>query len=444
MMPMRFILPLLLICSFAHAADEYQRIVCIDDPSLTVTLLVKPIASPADEDFIGWELNNHTDRTLKIYNARFRLDHVAKTDRATGKPISQGYMMSGNPYDLLWRDGQPVPVRREDSIPPGISRHMRYCSLRGLATTGFPREGAWTLAGRAEFQISLDAKTHFSSPNAGVPFQFDLVAPDQKAIAAMSEQLKRLLAKPVEPFGDAAAFQTLLSIDEVASTVDIKTLLNAFAAADHSPRRPLREYIDRKYPTNDVTIAFWIDAIQHGHHTLLQEMADAKNVRSPKLLEPLVECIAQREDSSRYFALRILYQQRTVMPDRLAVATRISPVVLKQVPWIERGDTDFKNHIIWQEEFENLALTGDPAMAKYFLPYLDRKDVVIRAREIALANNGVDTRACDAAYNSLLVLLDRPEKPFTMGFGDARIDAAKEHARRDELIAKLKAELTAK
>lgn len=47
--------------TIALAADErWQRIFCIDDPKLTVTLLLKPEALSADEDLVVWELNNRT------------------------------------------------------------------------------------------------------------------------------------------------------------------------------------------------------------------------------------------------------------------------------------------------------------------------------------------------------------------------------------------------
>jgi len=438
---MRFILPLLLLCSIARAGDGYQRFVCIDDPRLTVTLLTKLIASPADEEYVGWEFDNHTKQPLTVSNAHYRLDQVVKSDRATGKAISKGSMASGGSYDLFRRDGDPVPPGPYDDIPPGVSRHMNYASVYSLTITGFPRQGAWTLAGQAHIQITLADKTNLATPQDGVPFHFDLLAADDIAVAAMSTQLKRRLASPTDPFGDAYALSTLFEVDAVATSVDITTLLAGLKRAHFVSSGAIVKYIDRVHFTDEQTIAFWIDAVNRDDYNLLREIEPATKVRSEKLIEPLVACIERWEHSAGYFALRILHRQRDLMPDRAAVAKRVGPLVLKQSPWLERGETDFEKHIVWQEQMDNLALTGDPAMTKYFLPYLDCTDVVINARQISLMNSGVSTRACDYAYNELLVLLDRPSEPLTM-FTD-RTDPAKEYARRDALIEKLKADLSA-
>jgi hypothetical protein len=61
-------------------AQAWQRVVCIDDPRLTVTLL-RPSAKPADEEFVGFELDNKTAATLRVGNA-LRCSVWAHRDRA--------------------------------------------------------------------------------------------------------------------------------------------------------------------------------------------------------------------------------------------------------------------------------------------------------------------------------------------------------------------------
>jgi hypothetical protein len=261
----------------------------------------------------------------------------------------------------------------------------------------------------------------------------------------MVEQLQQVLAKPLEPSGDGNILRTTLAYEPVASAIDLPTLLAGLRRINPIIARSIIERINRKFPTDDATIDFWTDAINRDDYSLLRELVIAKNVRSPKLVEPLVACIERDRQWVPYFALRLLYHQRSVMPDPAAVAKRIAPIILKRTPWLERGELDMAKHVVWYEQMENLALTGDPAMATYFLPYLKSKAIAFRARDMSLINNGVDTRVCDVAYNNLLILLDKPGEPFTMFFAKdmfgPTLDPAKEHARRDKLIAELKAEL---
>lgn len=446
---MRCLLFILLLCSSARA-DDWQRIVCIDDPRLTVTLLLKSTASPADEEFVGWELNNLTDQPLKVSNARYRLDGVTISQAAEGRPISHSSMASGNPYDLLWREGRP-PERREDVVPPGVMRRLRYCSTYSLAITGFPREEAWTLEGQATFEITFADRTTLTTKSGGVPFRFKLVPADAAAFTAMSERLQRTLATPGDPFADAYALRTFLAVDQVTKTVDLKTLLAGWRTHDSVSRPAIREYIDQHYPTDEQTIAFCLDVIQRRDQPLLMELAATQRIRDVRLIDPLIACV--RADDLPYhrsaFALEILRRHRDLMPDRAATTGELGRIMLARLPHLENGQLPGKDQRWrWEESVRLLSLTGDAAMTKYLLPYLDRDDVIVDAKMIAVMNNGVSTRASDVAYNALLVLLDRPEPPFTMEIGSGVIrhqtSPKQEYIRRNKLIETLKDELSGK
>lgn len=439
---MRIYLGLLIVlvtCRGSLAAeDPWRRIVCIDDPKLAVTLLLKPDASPADEDFVGWEFDNRTGTPIKVTNGRYALEHVLIVDRDTGKPLAAGSMASGNHFDLLCREGKPTEPQRATVIPVGVTRQMRKCSVYSLAITGFPKQGAWTLSGRATLEITFEDRTTLASPKEGLPFQFNMLAPDARALEAMSAQLKRVLAEPADPFADAYALSTLLKVSEVATTVDVHALLKGLSHGQRVGGSYICTYINQHHATDPATIDFWIDAIQRSDYHRLLEMVNAANVRSPRLIEPLIACIEHGEHYAPHFALRMLRYQRPVMPDRAAIAKRVGPMVLERMPQIKNGEFPDKERISqWSVDIADLALTDDPTAAKYIAAYLDRKDITIDATWSSM-NDAVSTRACDEAYNALLTLLDRPDPQFQV---HANEHAPAEYARRDKLIAELKKEL---
>ena len=93
------LIPTLLTATSARAAEPWQRIPLLDEPRLAVTLLIKTSANPADEDFIGFELDNRTDQPLHLAHAHYRLDQVTvSTLGPNGKPLRTQSLASGNGY----------------------------------------------------------------------------------------------------------------------------------------------------------------------------------------------------------------------------------------------------------------------------------------------------------------------------------------------------------
>ncbi|MEO6435949.1 MAG: hypothetical protein ABIP55_09335, partial [Tepidisphaeraceae bacterium] len=113
LMPNRWWQPLLICLSLALSSpakaapdsDGFDRIALVTHADIDVSLLLRPVATPADREFIGFLINNKTGRPLKLEpSVSYRIDDARRLDRATQTPLSTGSLASGNEYDLLYRD----------------------------------------------------------------------------------------------------------------------------------------------------------------------------------------------------------------------------------------------------------------------------------------------------------------------------------------------------
>lgn len=439
----------LLAPASAYAAAHWQRIICIDDPKLTVTLLLKSEASPADEEFVGFELRNRTGTPLRLGNfTHYRLDDVRTADRDTGKPLSLTSMASGNSYDLVWRNGQrPADGPREDSIPPGVTRVLAYASAYSFAILGWPTGKGWTVQGRAHFTLGLPGNVTLKTPQAGVPFKFDWVPADEPGVAALRRRLRRTLAEPKDWLADAYVLGVLLKRDDVASAASVEELLAGWKRADQPVRPTIRQFVDAKFAAAEPVVAFALAAIRARDPQLLMEVAQAEHLRDGRLVEPLMQWMREQRPPPEPYALQMLKRHRELIRDRGAVSVELAKLVLARSSFVGKGEFPAPGAPLyrWEWEVRDLALTGDPTAARYLLPYLARKEVVVDARWVSTVNNGISERACDCTYNAILDLLDRPDERFSMAAGvlaPGRPAPEKEYARRDVLIERLKIALT--
>lgn len=437
----------------------WERIACISDPRVTVTLLVKPLATAADEQFIGFELLNKTDKPLPLnHGTAYRLGNVRRSDAASGQLISTSSgIASGNAHDLMRRellrplraDGAPP---QQESLPPGATVRVGYSSIQVLSALGVARGASARLDGTAHFTLEVGAwgerSELISTPEGGIPFHFLWNPPDASGIALLQQRLRHVFETPGDPFGDVNLLQILLADERVAppATMRPSDLLAALKRHGSIVSAVLLKYLDEHFAAHEEVVAFILnDVIAARNLALLRELPFATRIRDPRLIEPLVQWVREDREPfhASHFALTILSRHRALMPDRAATTSALGAIALPRTRFVSKGAFTAKEPFRWSWEVRDLVLTGDASLVQHVLPYLSHKDVTVDARMISLANNGVSTRACDEAYNAILDLLDRPGERFTLGIGFhvARPDPAAEHARRDALITKLKSEI---
>jgi hypothetical protein len=441
----------------AATAQEYQRVVLIEDARLDVTLLLQKRATPADENWVGFEFNNKTDAPLLLENASYRLGRVILSDLTTREGLVDTSMASGNSYDLLWRDGERPPEKfPRDYLAPGITKRTVYSSAYSMAILGWPKGEGLSAAGAAHFSSRLPGKVQLQTPPEGVAFRFEWCPPDGQGIKSMRKRLLRTLAKPVDQFGDAHLLRFLLARPEIASVADVPTLLAGLKTQQFVARPAILKHLEAHHARDPRVNEFVLDCMRDHEQELLRQIAGVEGLADASWLPPLVELIVEnRRDHTADYALRIFPRVLPLVPEeprRQAIATAGAAVLQRSA--LVKADALPEEAWRWQSEVESLALTRDPAAVPVVAKWLGDKTVVVDAKQVAIMNNGVSLRACDIAYNTILTLSSRDGERFTLGFSthdwddtaDAlvttkRLNPDEEFARRDKLIAALKADL---
>ena len=316
------------------ANDDWQRVICVDDPSIGVTMLVRRIASPADETFIGFEINNRTAASLKIVNVNFRLDNVTVFSATDNQPIYSTSIAGGNIYDLLWREGNAPKTNgpRDNAVPPGVCRFLRYWSIYTMAVLKMP-DKPLLVSGRIHFEISLlekNVQKNLSTPLAGVPFRFVWQPPEETQLPAMRQRLAHTLATATDPFGDAYLLGLFLSDKRLTSTLTLDELLKGLEVRKQGERSVILEYIDQHYPTDQKTIDFCLKAISRRDWLLLSDLSKAHFIRDTRLIGPLLDWVRMDAGHSyaTHFALVMLHNHRHLMPDRNGISAELGRIVL--------------------------------------------------------------------------------------------------------------------
>lgn len=446
----------LLLCAYAAVgkpdADGYERVPLVNHADLSISLLVRPVASAADGAFIGFLIDNKTDAPLQIpasTGANFAIEPMQRLDRVTRKPISTGYLAGGNEYDLFHRDVMVLNTQRPP-LPMGRSWHTEALSDRMLGALGIVAQGANGFTIQARFHLDLHYNgAAVTTPPEGVPFQFDWIAPDDAGIERMK---KRLIATLREGDPGGRLYYVLAThldhptIASAASSMDLIAGLEAHEQGSGAEK--ILQHIDAHRTPGDGLVDYALRLIERRDHLRMHVLSGSTSLRDVKLIEPLTEWTIEpsAHNHGAHFALVLLSKQIDLAPDRDALTKKLGESWLERSPTVRSGQWKPEDAWRWQDEVRRLALTRDKNLIPTLRPYLDRTDIVSDVREMSAANDGISTRACDTAYNVIMDLLGREGERFDIGIGVHRADARardQAYARRDAAIAKLKQELAA-
>lgn len=444
-----FILTTATVASGSSAVPDdegYQQIPLIHHAEVDVSLLLRPRASAADEAFIGFLIDNKTGGLTQLgSSANFRIDKARLLDRKTGQPLAETSLASGNDYDLLYRDVMVINTERP-TIPKGELRRMEALSSQTLGALRVPARGANGLTIKASVHLNLSINGQFpSTPPEGMPIQFDWLPPDDADIARMQARLRQILHD-----GDPGArlYGVLMThlehpdIGPKTSTSDLIAGLRTWG--QHGGL--ILAYLDKHRAPDEDLLDYALAIIAQRDHLRILVLSQSESLHDARLIEPLKAWAT--DDSQPYgseSALVLLSKQIDLAPDRAALTSTLGSAWLARSPLTRSGTFDADEAWRWQSEVRNLALTRDPKLVPALVPYLDRKDVVVDAKLMSIPNDGVSTRACDIAYNTVMDLLGRDGERlglFTGRFDSIiRRDVNAEYKRRDALIQALKQDI---
>jgi hypothetical protein len=429
-------------------ADGFEHIALINHANIDVSLLLRPVATPADREFIGFLINNKTGKPLKLGSASsYRIEDAKRFDRATQAALSEGSLARGNDYDLLYRD---VIDTRADRplLPAGESRRMEYSSGYSLGLLGIPSPDSkgFTIKARVHLSIEHAYRSFSTTPPEGVPIQFDWVPPDKAGIDDMKLRLREVLRGGDPGQRQHYVMATLLDYSAVGSTMTTTDLIAGLYAWEQQGDKILK-YLDDHRKHEEGLVDYALALISKRDYLRMSVLRNSTSLHDARLIDPLKDwaCDLSNNQGSE-FALELLSRQLDLAPDRDALTAHLGQAWPARSPITRANQLKAHEEWRWNNEVRLLALTRDRKLIPALLPWLDRKDVVVDAKMVAAANNGISTRACDVAHNVILELLELDGERFTLAIGNAAIrrrpDPLTEYARRDALIAKLKRELT--
>ncbi len=430
---------------------EFARIPLVADGPLTINLLYRPIANPADERFIGFELVNHSDQTITVTDAKYRISYTI--DDSTKR---DQLLVQGNHYDFLYRDMDATTAKQRPPLGPGTSTHLEYASGYAFSQLGIPEKAnkVNAVAGLEITYVDVKRKTNRTvfTPQSGVAFAFEWRPPADAQLHQMQVRLRDLVRDSDERQAAALPLIQLLSDPRIAKEVTTDDLIAGLRARGQIGRVPLVEYISKHFPDHPAIKDAYVAAVGRGDRWWVWDLASGKlELKDVRLIAPLVERLKAPSPQIDDLALRALYPQIPLADDPYAIAKVVSSVVVARSKFVKDAKlpTDEQSARKCQEEITQVWLSRDPAASKYIEPYLGCELLTYDPRIIAVANSQLPMRLCDVAYNTILELRAQaanrrmPElKPFPTSDPTAfrvREDAWTDiFAKRDRQIARLK------
>lgn len=452
--------------------EPWRRYPILSDDDLEIALLVRPVASPADARFIGFEFVNRTDAPIELRGGcNYRIDGE-RSDRATGRPLSHGGIASGNEYDLLHRDVIDIEGPRRP-IPPGTSRRLDHSSGIVLSTLEIP-EQAISVAGRLHLTLNrgpLSAQRLAETPLDGVPFAFDWTPPDAAGRAKMQARLRALIRDPDRGQRHLPAMHALFNDKGTAEVIRLDDALAGLSVHSDASRDAIARFVGDRFAHDPRVIDLYAGAIagdDRWREWLSDLSAEGYRLTDRRLIAPLLSRLTKSAD--RHETKQLLYVLSRHVPVAEhpdGLAARLSQIALPRCPMVAGGEMPLgpQTSSAWLDQMKCVGWTRDRSLVSRVVPYLDHRRVVFDSRDISVANAG-DLRVCDVAYDTIVELLGRPEDGFVTGFR-ARIaattpttgpvtrpyvgptwrrwpagpDMSRAYAWRDAEIAKLRAEL---
>jgi hypothetical protein len=408
-------------------ADGFEHTLLIHHPDIDVFLLARQYATPADEHVLGFLIENKTGHPLQLPDTDdYRIE-------ASGR------------IELFHRQGYGY----RQLLPAGETRWMDF---GGELVSSFgipPRDsGGFPISATAQVRIQ-HAGGELATPPDGVTVVVEWIPPDDLDIAKMKRRLRDGL---VDPSKSMAGMSVLLDDPRVGSAIKVDDLITGLRARAKSQvgSEEILRYIDEHWKHEERLVRYALDVIARRDYLAVSVLARSTSLHDVRLIEPLRSWATGNNDfHGAEFALELLSKQLDLAPNRAALTAELGRVWYERSPVTQSGNLRPRDSgVWWAEEMGMLALTRDRTLIPKISPYLDRQDVVDDAAKWQVANSGISTRACDVAYNVILDLLGRDGERFRLETGrratEARKDPQVEYARRDQLIAKLKAELPAR
>lgn len=447
----------LLLCAGAAAAagqakDPLEPVAEVRGPGLVVRLKVLPRASLANAGWLALEFENTAQGPVTVQNASYRIESERLRPQ-TGERLASGGLASGNTYDLFPDAWKTRPVSPIVLRPKEVRRVSRQPSDYASALLGLAPKDGWRVRARFHLHVDLQGGGRVTTAEQGAPFEFDWIHPDEGGFAAMRGRLAKLLQEP----GQEVATHTyllgaLLRVEAVGAAVPRDDLLAALAKrkGPFDGRGEVAEHLARHHGKDQAVLAFVRDCLKAGDPATTDYDLGA-GLWDRSFVEPLVRLYESDAAGRHMYLLATLHAHRADWPEGAGFPARLSKVVRRHTPLLERKVAELKDDQLstWALGVHDLGLTGDRSAIALLRPALDDRRAFRKASDFAsLPGTPPPLRVCDCALDAILTLLDGgPHEAYRKAggkmpgvFPDGDTDAALV-AVRDKMIDDLKRRL---
>lgn len=402
----------------SRPTEERQWVVIpvVTAGQLTVRLKVRQRATLADENWLGLEFKNTGHESIKVSGHRIWYSMTAERfNLRSGAKVCSGSLAGGNCVDLfpeLWTSKPIAPL----IIAPGACSVFAQPSDCSAALLGLPSQDGLLVRARVHLGIELEEDQGVSTSEAGVPFSFEWVYPDEAGFAAMRRRLRRLLQDPPPKSWSTCVRirDALLSIPGGSEAVTAEELL---AAMNHRQVRGIRDglakHISQHLGRTPDVIAYYRQRLKEKDSAAIEDLHRCGGIWHEDFLETLLSICENDSGMPGYHALLALAHHYQHWPEDSDIPTRVSTVVLRWYAVLLRKPDELSERDLverWQHAARVLALAGDKTVIPLLRPYLDcRLRVLPPDASIAVDPDFLQypppVRVCDVALEAILTLL---------------------------------------
>jgi hypothetical protein len=426
--------------------EQFERIRLIEHSDFNIDLMVRPVATLADDEFIGFLITNKVGLPLELPPdtiPRWLIHNVVFTDLSTGQRRDLEVLING--MDELFYGDREDPEVHQPPLRVGQARHMRYLSAMALTNLGLhhPDEPARLVEARISLELTYRDDV-LRTPRGGIPFKFVCKPPGAERLPEMQARLREVLYAKTDRHWEHQILTILMAypgVGEAMSDQELLAGLNKWGGRG----LPIIAFIDKHRGPGPLLLRHALDVIERRDGGRLYVLAGSSAVLDPLLIEPLRPwATAGVEDGGSECALTLLTRHLDLAPNRRVLSAELGTAWLAHCPIFREGKLTKENAHIWRTELAQLALTRDHSLIRLLRPYLDRHDIIDDANQHSLYNDGGSVRVRDVIYNTMMDILERDGERFSVryGHGPARPRTPDMiFAHRDALIEALVREL---
>jgi len=403
------ILLLILLPAFIQAQqDQWINVEEEDFEEFSLALKILHHPTLADDEWIKVEFNNKTGDPFKIEKASYVVKCVA-TDK-NDQIVKEGSFSSNNPSEFF--DDITEDIIFDNVLHPGISNISHYPSAYGASILRMPKVGHYNVDASISLSLKLTNQQNFNIEWEDIHFEFSWFRPSSDAISSIEDKLRNTLESPSFNSYHHHTLFSLLSIDEIGSTISLEELLTAKDKRyDFSDgRTAIVRYLNSNYAKDKASKEHYLNSINNKDFIALTDLQEATNIWDDKMLDPLMEWYTNASPGVMIRIAEVLHARMDKIKNQEVVSRQLSDHLLEKysdILYSTPEELSQQDLMMWASLSSILGKTGDATAIGIICPFLQsKKQLLSRDIQIDPSSEAVPSpvRVCDIALETILHL----------------------------------------